>query len=227
MRLERFVWRRAPLAPRPGLGTRDSNASNQETTNLESPIPNPGIAPLVDTARPRISVASAIADDDERRRVDRIAPASDRLVGTLVHRLLQRLGFGELTIDTIRDAASRLVRHDEIGDSDRLDVVISAAVAAYVAICARDDVRALYVAGRRLHEVPFTTTIDGRVVRGTVDCLVETAHRRLVLLEFKTGRESPEHQAQVDIYVQALRRVFPDSSIDARLIYAGAGFAAV
>ena len=57
-------------------------------------------------------------------------------------------------------------------------------------------------------------------LRGTVDCLVETAPGRFTILEFKTGRARPEHQAQVDLYLQAMRQVFPDSLIDAQLIYA-------
>jgi len=207
-----------------GFGTRDSNGSNLERSNPESPIPNPEVrvlVPLTDSARPRTSVASAIADGDERGRVDRITPASDRLVGTLVHRLLQRIGFGEVaTPDAIRAHASRLVRHDEIDDSDDVDTIVDAAVAAYAAICVREDVRALYAAGRTLHEVPFTMTVDGRVLRGTVDCVVETAPGRFTLFEFKTGRARPEHRAQLDLYVQAMRQVFPEALIDARLVYA-------
>jgi ATP-dependent exoDNAse (exonuclease V) beta subunit len=62
-------------------------------------------------------------------------------------------------------------------------------------------------------------TLRGRVLRGTVDCLVESAPQRLTILEFKTGRPRPEHQAQVDLYVQALRQAFPGAIIDSRLVY--------
>jgi ATP-dependent helicase/nuclease subunit A len=206
-----------------GVGSRESNVVNSEPTNPESPLPTSGLRelePLADRARPRMSVASAIADDHERERVDRITPASDRLVGTLVHRLLQRAGGDELaTSDATRERAARLLRHDEIEESDDVDALIDGAVDAYAAIRAREDVRVLYAAGRTLHEVPFTMTIDGRILRGTVDCLVETAPGRFTILEFKTGRKRPEHQAQVDLYLYAMRQVFPDSLIDARLIY--------
>jgi RecB family exonuclease len=63
-------------------------------------------------------------------------------------------------------------------------------------------------------------TLDGRILRGTVDCLVETAPGHLTLLEFKTGRERPEHQMQLELYAQAMRQVFPDALIDTRLVYA-------
>jgi ATP-dependent exoDNAse (exonuclease V) beta subunit len=166
-----------------------------------------------------MSVAARIAPD-EYAQLNRSAPASDRVVGTLVHRLLQRFGFADLTVETIRDVAARLLRRDEIDDGDDVDALVNAAVDAYTAICAREDVRLLYAAGRTLHEVPFTMTIDGRILRGTVDCLVETAPGRLTLLEFKTGRERPEHRAQVDLYLQAIRQVFRDSLVEAKLIYA-------
>jgi len=163
-----------------------------------------------------MSVASAIATAAEMC-VD-AAPLSDRLVGTLVHRLLQRVGFTHST-DTIREVAVRLVRGEEIDESDGLDAVVDEAVAAYASICGRAEVRELYAAGRTLHEVPFTTTIDGRIVRGTVDCLVETAPDRFTLLEFKTGRPRPGHQAQLELYLRALRQAFPAATIDSRLIY--------
>jgi len=198
--------------------------ANLEPSDLRSPIPDPGLRelePLTDRARQRMSVASAIAGDRERERVDRITPASDRLVGTLVHRLLQGADVGEFaSSDAMRERAAHLLRHDEIEESDDVDALIDSAVDAYAAICAREDVRVLYAAGRALHEVPFTMTIDGRILRGTVDCLVETAPGRFTILEFKTGRKRPEHQAQVDLYLDAMRQVFSDSLIDARLIYA-------
>jgi ATP-dependent exoDNAse (exonuclease V) beta subunit len=124
-----------------------------------------------------------------------------------------------MSADAIRDLAVRLVRDDEIDESEGTDAIVDAAVAAHARIWARADVRALYAAGRTFHEVPFTMMMDGRIVRGTVDCLVETAPGRFTVLEFKTGRPHPEHQAQVEIYVQAMRQAFPEAAVDSRLIY--------
>jgi ATP-dependent exoDNAse (exonuclease V) beta subunit len=204
-------------------GFRRCEASNREPANLEppdpgSPIPDP-VAPLVDAAPLRTSVASAITTDGERARFDRSTPASDRLIGTLVHRLLQRAGFGAGSTDAMRELARRLVRDDEIDERDDVAPCVDAAVTAYAAICARDDVRALYSAPRKLHEVPFTMTIDGRVLRGSVDCLVETSPGCLTVLEFKTGRERPEHRTQLDLYLRAMREAFPDATIESKLVY--------
>jgi ATP-dependent exoDNAse (exonuclease V) beta subunit len=140
-----------------------------------------------------------------------------------VHRLLQRFGLaGSPVPKAVRDAATRLVRREEIDESGDVDALVDAAVSTYTAICARDDLRALYVSGKKLHEVPFTMVVDGRFLRGTVDCLVQTASDRFTVLEFKTGRERPEHRAQMELYQRAMQQVFPDCSVDARLVYAGA-----
>jgi ATP-dependent helicase/nuclease subunit A len=198
--------------------------ANLEPANLVPPNLEP---PNLRTTEPpiRTTVASLVGPFDERFPFT--APRSDRLAGTLVHRLLQRLGFDAPALDAVRDLAARLVRPDEVDDCDELEAVLDAAAASYASICARDEVRALYGAGRRLHEVPFTATVGARVLRGKVDCLVETAPGRLTLLEFKTGRERPEHRKQLELYVQAVRTVFPGASIDARVLYAGDDSAAI
>jgi len=124
---------------------------------------------------------------------------------------------------SIREIALRLVRADEVDDVEDLQHTVDAAVEAYELLCVSDDVRALYRTGRALHEVPFTMSIDGRIVRGTFDCVVETTPGAFTLLEFKTGRERSEDRQQVELYLQALRYLFPSASIDARVVYAAGG----
>jgi ATP-dependent exoDNAse (exonuclease V) beta subunit len=140
---------------------------------------------------------------------------SDRLVGTLVHRLIQRVGFGAEP-EAAAAAARQLLRPDEAPD-DR-DAPIERAVNGYLALSQRDDVRAVYASGRVLHELPFTMAADGGWLRGTIDCIVQRAEG-MTLLEFKTGRPRPEHRRQVELYRRAAERMFPGVSIDARVVY--------
>ncbi len=221
---------RLRLARDSGFGIGDSEGSKfaaveSRIPSPESRIPSPesrvdDFAPLVDTAPERISIASAIGSIDERHPLRRAGRESDRLAGTLVHRLLQRLGVGEAPEPAaIRAAATRLVRADEVDESGDVDALLDAAVAAYVTLCARQDVRELYMSGPRLHEVPFTMAVDGRILRGTVDCLVQTSPGRFTVLEFKTGRERSEHHTQLDLYLRAMQQVFPDGAVDGRLVY--------
>jgi ATP-dependent exoDNAse (exonuclease V) beta subunit len=104
-----------------------------------------------------------------------------------------------------------------------LEQTVNAAVDAYESICDSEDVRALYQTGRALHEIPFTMAMDGRIVRGTIDCVVETAPGAFTVLEFKTGRERLQDRQQVQLYLEALRRLFDSASIDARVVYAAGG----
>jgi ATP-dependent helicase/nuclease subunit A len=191
-------------------GTTEPRSTESRTTEPRIVEPLPSSPPL------RASVAHAIAAVTEGRL--HMAPLSDRLVGTLVHRLLHRFGF-TAPADDFRDRARQLLRGEEIDASDDVDGVVEKAVADYATICARQDVRELYAAGRKLHEVPFTTVIEGRVLRGSVDCLVETAPGHLTVLEFKTGRPRPEHQAQLAVYRQAMKQAFVTAIINAVLVY--------
>jgi len=210
---------------------RDASLMNPEPTNPESRIPNPGIAsldPLGDAAPARIAVASLVSTETDRSRLEHTPPTSKRLVGTLVHRLLQRIGIPEPGSGLpdgrpIREIAVRLVRSDEVDDLDDLQGTVGAAVEAYESICACEDIRVLYRTGRVLHEVPFTMRMDGRIVRGTIDCVVETARGAFTVLEFKTGRERLVDREQVRLYLEAVRQVFDGASIDARVVYAAGG----
>jgi ATP-dependent helicase/nuclease subunit A len=211
-----------------GFGIQDSSLKNPEPTDPGSRIPDPGLEPLIDSARARVSVATVVSTETERRDLEQPTATSGRFVGTLVHRILQRIGIrdpgsGIRDAHSIRDVAMRLVRADEVDDLGDPQQTVDAAVAAFESICAREDVRLLYQAGRALHEVPFTMLIDGRIVRGTFDCVVETAPDAFTLLEFKTGRERSEDRQQVELYLRALRRVFPNASIDALVVYATGG----
>ena len=144
---------------------------------------------------------------------------SDRLVGALVHRLLQRAGIGGALDDTeLLDLAERLITAEErIALMDPLDVAHHA-VSAYRALRNRADVMQLYASGETLHEVPFSFLVDGGFIRGAIDCLVVTPGR-VTVLEFKTGRRRHEHAVQVEIYRQAAQAMFPDAVIETRIVY--------
>ena len=90
----------------------------------------------------------------------------------------------------------------------------------YRSICARSDIRDLFGDRERLHEVPFTMRVEGRIVRGVIDCVVRTAPGRITVLEFKTGCRRDGDDVQLDVYRRAAERLFPGEVIDAQLVYA-------
>ena len=58
------------------------------------------------------------------------------------------------------------------------------------------------------------------VLRGTIDAVVLADDATATVVEFKTGGRRPEHQMQLDLYIDAARAVFPDRQVNGRLIYA-------
>jgi ATP-dependent exoDNAse (exonuclease V) beta subunit len=58
----------------------------------------------------------------------------------------------------------------------------------------------------------------GRIVRGTIDCLVMSGDV-VTVLEFKTGRPRREHELQATLYRAAAARLFPGASITSKIVY--------
>jgi len=83
------------------------------------------------------------------------------------------------------------------------------------------DVVTRLASGRALYEVPFSMKIDDRtIVRGSIDCLVRQDDGRITVVELKTGVRRPEHAAQLAIYVDAARALFPGEAVGGLLVYA-------
>ena len=116
-------------------------------------------------------------------------------------------------------AASRMLPADHLAEMADADGVASRAVAIYQSICQRADVQELYGSGDVLHEVPFTLRREAVIVRGTIDCLIHGGSR-VTVLEFKTGRRRPEHEAQAALYAEAAQALFPGALVQAQVIYA-------
>ena len=148
---------------------------------------------------------------------------SERLLGTVVHRLLQTLGTSPPEASEVPAVALQLLRQDETpGLTDR-DAFAARAAGAYRALCAHPDVRSLYSAVEILHEVPFALRHEGAVIRGTIDCLVHVGPGEVAVLEFKTGRPRPEHAGQVALYASVAGQLFPGATVTPKLIYTELG----
>ena len=174
---------------------------------------------LVDAGTPRSSVADAVTPSIASTQSRWEEPSSSRLIGTLVHRLLQREGLREdVTDEWVADRLATLVRADDTFDVDARDDLYARAADAYRAFTVNPDVRTIYRSGQALHEVPFSLQVDDRIVHGAIDCLVR-GDRLVTVLEFKTGSPRPEHEAQADLYRQAAAALFPETTVTARLVY--------
>ena len=76
-------------------------------------------------------------------------------------------------------------------------------------LATRADVVALFAEGTAAFEVPLSLHEDGRVLRGTIDCLVRRPDGSLLVIEVKTGPARPEHARQLEIYLAAFRALGP------------------
>ena len=151
------------------------------------------------------------------------AAESDALVGTLVHRLLQRLGvFGVADIGLVEEAARRAVRATDNLASADLPAVVGRTARLYQRAREHPQVAAIYGSSTVWHEVPFSTTTDGgRIVRGTIDCIAGTGSDQVTVLEFKTGLPRAWHEVQLRLYQEAVERLFPGREVRAELVYLG------
>jgi ATP-dependent helicase/nuclease subunit A len=193
--------------------TRPHESDHGRATNVRV---ESDFAPVVDAAMRRVSVAESIATDDHRIVTARGGRDSHRLLGILVHRLVRRFGVdADADVD---DAVLHMLHTHETVDIEDRATLCREAVDVYRAICSRADLRELYRAGTALHEVPFTMGIDGKIVRGTIDCIIATAES-MTVLDFKTGRPRPEDVRQVELYGKAVQAMHPGMHVDVRVIY--------
>jgi ATP-dependent helicase/nuclease subunit A len=161
---------------------------------------------------------TAIAGDDTVR-------SNARIVGSLVHRLLEQQPV-DPSRTTILDLAAGLLRADERVQQRDLPSLVNTAVDRYLALVSRPDICTLLSSGRRWHEVPVTIVSDGLRTRGSIDTLIlldplEGSAPRAIVLEFKTGALAPWHQGQLDQYVTAARDLLPGAKVEGILVYSG------
>jgi ATP-dependent helicase/nuclease subunit A len=171
----------------------------------------------------RLAVTTWLAEPADARPGNAGGPG-DALVGTLVHRLFQQWPAGSGGSAEAEEAAARaLLGPEERATADNEDHVVRAALETWRAMRSREDVRDA-LEGARMHEVPFTLFVEGEprtVLRGTIDCMVQRPDGGVRVVEFKTGLPRAAHQRQLDVYVAAVRAMYPGADVRGVLLYAG------
>jgi len=169
---------------------------------------------------PRPLTPSAIGTDDVADPPPGPAMREAARRGILLHALFERLP-PIAPADRAAAADRWLQRSGGIEDGDvRRELIDSAC-----AIIGDPDFTEIFGPGS-LAEAPIAAVVGGDVVAGTVDRLLVTPDRILVI-DFKTGRRVPagveavplHHAAQMGAYVAALGVVFPGRMIEAALLY--------
>ena len=218
------ICRASPEPRRPTVDRPDRPAATDDFSSVQAR--QGATRTTVSAAAARVLDAAASSASP---RVE--AQASDAMVGTLVHRLLQYESGP--TEDAARVADRALALGSVPADVDR-DAVVARAVDIYQSVRASPEACRLLDGGERWHEVEFSlrqeaSTNDSgaasrlpdvpNVLRGTIDCLVKRPDGDLVVIELKTGRPHPSHREQLDLYVAATRELFPGTPVSGALIY--------
>jgi ATP-dependent exoDNAse (exonuclease V) beta subunit len=156
-------------------------------------------APLEPTGTAR-HAATDLADLSEAAALPAAAAgASTARLGSQVHRALQRAAIdaGSLTRDPLTPDVVRVCE----------------------TILTQPGLRALLSSGTPIFEVPFSfCDVEGAIVRGSIDCLV--VGEAVTVVEFKTGARHPGHERQLDLYMRAVRAMWPGRVVEGRLVYA-------
>src|SRR4051812_40761890 len=186
-------------------------------------VPLDRLGPLVEAGVVRRTVTEWVAEPLPPGQSRRSAPRGIT-AGILVHRLLQARPPTSASDPTAQLAFARaLLRPAECAGVDDLDAIVLEATEAWRSLSTRADVSTLLASGRVLHEVPFSLLTRPEtaavILRGTIDCVVQKDDGSFVILEFKTGRSSPSHQRQLDLYVEAVTALFPGAVVTGRLVY--------
>jgi ATP-dependent exoDNAse (exonuclease V) beta subunit len=193
---------------------------------VERPAPDvPIVRPLEPVTASVRAVTEPAPSGEPVPALARSVMSRERLTGTLVHRLMQRSLDPETDEASLRLLVPSLVRSAELVDVGDLEALTTDAVALYVRLRRQEDLAELLRSGRCHYEVPFSfepPDRPGELVRGVIDCLVETPDGRMTVVEFKTGGPRPEHQAQAGVYAQALASVLAAPGIEVRVVYPAA-----
>jgi ATP-dependent helicase/nuclease subunit A len=222
-----FTFRVCRPAPGVTEGSFDSAPGRPALSVVEAPLGsarrNPALSELElleSEARAVRAVTEVVPSEKPalaRREISR-----ERLAGTIVHRLMQRSLDPGLDEASLRPLVPPLIRSAELVDVDDLESLTTDAVALYTRLRRQEGLAELFRSGRCHYEVPFSfepPDRPGELVRGVIDCVVETPDGRMTVIEFKTGGAQPDHQAQADFYAQALASVLADPGIDVRVVY--------
>ena len=171
-------------------------------------------------ARARISTAGVAPVFDRHPFPEWAVDAPDpRRLGTLVHRLLEHDALaGGLAEAALRHLAERLLGGDDRRGATGPRRLVDAALRV-VGQMANNQALVTRLSGQRWHEVPVAYNDGRRIWRGALDALMAAGPGQLEVLEFKTGRPQPAHEAQLDLYVAAIAAMAPGVEVSGQVIY--------
>lgn len=151
------------------------------------PLPPPLLEPVV-ALEEQVDGRTKEREQEPPRRVWRVVPAVKRpqapawVVGKLVHEALAAWRFGE---NGFEDWVQARARQHGLADLEQLHDAVRRTRQLLSRFLAHTLYNEMNVAERRLHEVPYSRVVDGRVENGIIDALY-LREGSWTIVEFKT-----------------------------------------
>ncbi len=179
---------------------------------------------LEQSGRRIVAATDSLPTGQARRRPARPgrAPAVERVIGTIVHRLFQLRLSPELDKPAVARRAAGLLAEADVIDISDPAVVAEESAALFIRLREKPELEAALAGGDAHYEVPFSwapTDEPDRLVRGVVDCLIRRRDGGLTILEFKTGEPRVEHEQQARQYAAAVRAALGADRVDVKILY--------
>jgi ATP-dependent exoDNAse (exonuclease V) beta subunit len=181
----------------------------------ETPVYRLQLESLPDSSVRRLTVGALVRERMGEEPNPWAFDPIDLAVGATVHRMFE---YSVPLDESLLDVASALTPDlSGITFSERRKVTEKAAD-LYGRLHRNQELEPLLKEGEVHREVPFAVMLGNRVVRGVVDSLV-LLPERVVVIDYKTGGSRPEHRMQMELYLEAVRGLFPERDAEGMVFY--------
>ena len=175
---------------------------------------------IADASIPRRPVSKELQNAHVLKEFPATGKYSNRLLGTLVHRLIAHPGIAKagtaISAHSLNATIATLLRADEVVEAAANPELSEQVVDAYRTLSNQTEVQMLIGEGETMYEIPFSLQTETGISTGTIDCVVRSPNGCLTVLEFKTGRRRSEHRQQLDLYRHAVSSMVPHTQVEVR-----------
>ena len=201
---------------------RPASEPRRHRSTREEPTYRDALGLLEDAKPERVTVSELVREHVGENTVPWDLEPVDTTVGKLVHRMFEFDVDDGASLTDVAVALSSELFDRGSGERER---TAHAAAKLYLALRASTPLRELLTKGQVFREVPFSlrrshqSTQRAQLVRGTIDSVV-VFEDRIVVVDYKTGARSDSHRLQMELYVEAAQKLFPDRPVEGLIFYA-------
>ncbi|MFQ5792760.1 MAG: UvrD-helicase domain-containing protein, partial [Acidobacteriota bacterium] len=213
-REQELVWKSRKAQHRLKILRPAAEPQHYRVTEMVSPR-RQALDPLPAASRSRTTVGERAREQAGETWSSWSFDPVDLAIGRVVHRLFEYAAAVDEQL--VRAAEALLPELLERTLSERQDTARRAAH-FYRRLRQQRGLESLLKSGEVHREVPFALYLSDQIIRGAIDSLV-LLPRRVVVIDYKTGGSRPEHQLQMELYVEAARNMFPDRAVEGLVFY--------